>query len=548
MPHVLILLGLMLFLSGCDPGGNQGSLSPSDGPSAPAEQQAIQRLLGLYREALLAEDIDRLQALLQPATALAQVSRAPRVASGTFTDLAAFRQSWSDTFRTHTLTALELPAAEVIIAPDRGSVTFWEVESTLDPGTLAQHTRLFRTTWQLQRTTAGDTVTFGIEAVQRDGPLVQLTTPGQVQAGALARLTVTTPTAGFGLASVGLEASGTQPGQVLRALGSGWHGTFRAASQAPSTPLQVRLRRTSSADLVLSHAYRLRRVDEGVVQPVVGTEDTPLRAVAVAPDGTVWAGGDHGGQLFRVAPGGTEAELIGQLLPDPAGRIEDLTLDGLGRLQAVVFASQSSGVIVRDQGVFCQTVNVVDPAYPLRTANGQSSAGTRVVPAGEDAIWLHGSDGGIARVADDFRAGQCPADGVAVHYAPVLRRQDGGLPANTVPALLVARDGALWVGSALGLNRLQDGQATHVPFDPACSFQRNAATLEAFFQAVAQAVFEARPLTTVVLGGVSFVEAFGSPLVKADLIFSLAEDPQGRLWAGTLGGGLRHVELRQGVP
>ena len=35
-------------------------------------------------------------------------------------------------------------------------------------------------------------------------------------------------------------------------------------------------------------------------------------------------------------------------------------------------------------------------------------------------------------------------------------------------------------------------------------------------------------MTTVALGGVSFVEAFGSPLVKADLIFSLAEDAQGR--------------------
>ena len=67
------------------------------------------------------------------------------------------------------------------------------------------------------------------------------------------------------------------------------------------------------------------------------------------------------------------------------------------------------------------------------------------------------------------------------------------LPANTVPALLVARDGALWVGSALGLSRLQNGQATRVPFDPALSFRGNPATLEAFFQAVAQAIFDARP-------------------------------------------------------
>jgi hypothetical protein len=48
---VLALSGLIL-LAGCDPGGSPGSLSPPDGPSALAEQKAIQRLLDLYRQAL----------------------------------------------------------------------------------------------------------------------------------------------------------------------------------------------------------------------------------------------------------------------------------------------------------------------------------------------------------------------------------------------------------------------------------------------------------------------------------------------------------------
>src|SRR4030095_7621740 len=65
---------------------------------------------------------------------------------------------------------------------------------------------------------------------------------------------------------------------------------------------------------------------------------------------------------------------------------------------------------------------------------------------------------------------------------------------------------------------------------------------EAFFRAVAQALFAAQPLTAVRLGDVSFVEAFGAPLRKADLIFSLLEDAQKRLWVGTLGGGLRRLE------
>jgi hypothetical protein len=58
--HVVILLGSALCLSGCDPGGNQGSLPSQPAPSALGEAQAVDNLLRLYREAVLAEDIDRL--------------------------------------------------------------------------------------------------------------------------------------------------------------------------------------------------------------------------------------------------------------------------------------------------------------------------------------------------------------------------------------------------------------------------------------------------------------------------------------------------------
>ena len=220
----------------------------------------------------------------------------------------------------------------------------------------------------------------------------------------------------------------------------GFHGTFRAAMQVPPAPLQVHLRSTSGDELVIAHAYRLREAGERVVQPVAGTTTTRLLAVAVAPDGTVWAGGDQGGRLFQVAPGASAAQLVGRLPADATGRIEDLTLDGLGRLQAVVFSPHQSGVLVRTPAGFCQTVNAFDPAYPLRTPSGQPSPGTRAVAAGTEAIWVHGADAGIARVTDSLRTGPCPAVGVAVQYDPVLRREDG-LPANTVPAVLVGRDG-----------------------------------------------------------------------------------------------------------
>jgi hypothetical protein len=116
----------------------------------------VDNLLALYREAVLAEDIDRLQALLHPTPALAQAAqRTTRQApSGVFADLGAFRDALSDTFVTQAVKALELPAAEVVLAPDRRSVTCLEVESTLDMPSPTQATRVFRTTWQLARTEA----------------------------------------------------------------------------------------------------------------------------------------------------------------------------------------------------------------------------------------------------------------------------------------------------------------------------------------------------------------------------------------------------------
>jgi hypothetical protein len=41
-------------------------------------------------------------------------------------------------------------------------------------------------------------------------------------------------------------------------------------------------------------------------------------------------------------------------------------------------------------------------------------------------------------------------------YAPLVRREDGALPANTVSALLAEADGTLWVGTlGGGLRRVE---------------------------------------------------------------------------------------------
>ena len=173
-----LLLALCLFLAGCGPSGDSsGNVAPPTSPSANIERQAIENLLDLYRDALLEEDIDRLQSLLQSNPAQANANPQTRA----FATLSAFRQALSDTFRSRTVLAYVLQ--DVVIASDRRSASFLEVESTLDPDALDQLTQMFRTTFQLARTEVGDVVTFRIDAVTRQGPLVAVRTPGLLVAG-----------------------------------------------------------------------------------------------------------------------------------------------------------------------------------------------------------------------------------------------------------------------------------------------------------------------------------------------------------------------------
>jgi hypothetical protein len=94
---------------------------------------------------------------------------------------------------------------------------------------------------------------------------------------------------------------------------------------------------TDGAEIVFTHRYRLHQAREGVAQRMAGTGTTRFLAVTVAPDGTVWAGGE-GGRLYRVAPDTLTAEFVGTL-PE-VERVEDVLIDTHGRLQMVVVGSR----------------------------------------------------------------------------------------------------------------------------------------------------------------------------------------------------------------
>jgi hypothetical protein len=128
-----MLLVLLLGLAGCTSGGGEGQATAPSAPSPQVERQALANLLALYPEAVVAEDSDRLQALLAPEAVLmpAQPTAVPRQdPSGAFADLTTFQATLRTTFQHTAVTALAIPPETVVLAPDQSQVTFLEVEST----------------------------------------------------------------------------------------------------------------------------------------------------------------------------------------------------------------------------------------------------------------------------------------------------------------------------------------------------------------------------------------------------------------------------------
>jgi hypothetical protein len=315
----------------------------------------VASLLRLYRQALLEEDIDLLATLLEPSDALPQAQT-----QEPFVDAQTFRQTMTTAFRTFTLTGLEMPPADVQVAPDGRRVTFLEVESVEDPTALAQHTRVYRTTWQLSRAESSGTVAFRIAAVQREGPLVEIISLGQVQAGALTRIEVTPGT--LSLTGGAVEVPETQAVHPLLADGERLQGLFMPPTLPHPQPLRVQLQRNNGRDLVLHHHYRLRMQGEQVAQRLAVDADdgSPLPcffAVAVAPDGTMWGGTNGGnvarpgcapddgavggGKIYQIPPGASRAQFEGAFTQEPAGQVDDITVDMLGRVHFLVRASGS---------------------------------------------------------------------------------------------------------------------------------------------------------------------------------------------------------------
>ena len=60
-----LLAGLLMLLGSCSSGGDGGQVVPPTTPSPALQQHTVADLLTLYRTALVQQDIDRLDTLLQ---------------------------------------------------------------------------------------------------------------------------------------------------------------------------------------------------------------------------------------------------------------------------------------------------------------------------------------------------------------------------------------------------------------------------------------------------------------------------------------------------
>ena len=348
---LLVLLSGVLCLIGCNSGGSSGALPAVSDPADPQFiRQGAMEVLGLYRTALLQEDIDRLQTLLRPEAVSGQRHRLARQRlqqqedTGRFMDVEAFREQITAAFRRRNLLELQILTPDLQTATDVPSVSFLEVESSVteETATLEQQTQVWRTTFQLARQVEGEVAIFQIAAVRREGPQVKVITPGQVVAGVLARVTVE-PAATFPLVGGEVEVPETGKVQALVMTDGAFHGTFMPPEPAALQPLRspltngelmvqqpqpihIRLRRANGQETVLRHHYRLQVPDAGVVQQIAGSDPAHFYAVALGPDGTMWGGGtgtDAATVLYRMPFGSTTASLVDNFPGHANGRVED---------------------------------------------------------------------------------------------------------------------------------------------------------------------------------------------------------------------------------
>ena len=197
-------------------------------------------------------------------------------------------------------------------------------------------------------------------------------------------------------------------------------------------------------------------------------EGVAIQRLLLDRNGTLWAGATHQG-LYRVRSKG-EVDYFGTELGLPNQRIASLFED---REQSL-WVGTSGGLMRLREGPFIN----------LRENQGLADDYVRSVLQSKDGtLWIGSStgltmvkDGRVQRVGPDMLSVLTLAEAndgsilVGTYLEGVMRWRNGqlqpliaseqGLPSNQVRALLADSQGALWMGTTLGLLRLKQGVST----------------------------------------------------------------------------------------
>jgi diguanylate cyclase (GGDEF)-like protein len=260
----------------------------------------------------------------------------------------------------------------------------------------------------------------------------------------------------------------SSPGMALdpaKAITQYMHDVWQTDDGLPQATVTA-IAQTPDGYLWLGTREGLVRFD-GVRFTVFDTSTTPelghdwVRCLLAGRTGALWIG-TSGGGLVKMEAGVFTHLSAAEGLPNE--QVSTLVEDGKGRL----WVGTDGGGLSRYEG----------DRFVRELSRDALGGSIRALVADENGLWI-GTDEGLAHLADD---------GTLSSFTP-----ENGLSRRSVRSLLRDREGVLWVGTDLGLNRLKDGRFT---------------------------VFTAKD-------GLSH-----------DVILSLHEDRDGSLWIGTDGGGL----------
>ncbi|MBH9552340.1 two-component regulator propeller domain-containing protein [Inhella gelatinilytica] len=248
------------------------------------------------------------------------------------------------------------------------------------------------------------------------------------------RLFTRDPTQG-GLSDLYIQALAAAPeGGVWVATRGGGLLRYRPGSDQMENvggPRGVQALQVQGDTVWLAGDQGLWRYQQGRMEPWVGTGDggerlqTGLRALALAPNGTLWVGGSRG--LVRLTTQG---------VAQPVGDAQEVTALGVDD-EGAVWVGAHGRPLARVHGE-----SGLEPLWRADHPQLARHEVTALVQARPGEMWAAGYGQGIARWP-------MPAGGV-IRHDPGLR---GGLASDGVRVLMRDRAGLIWVGGDQGVGR-----------------------------------------------------------------------------------------------